>query len=211
MSTAEYTYVVATDAAIVGASNSAVDAMSSRALMSNINHLSDEFAQVRICMGSDGTNMPSAASGDTDVFLTSYIFPILQRASGDSYRFRIRLAGITPTPSPVQKLTAIIGPYIGAGRPVAATTYGDAKFIADISDDTGVSWGTGSSQGTNAWADLIELPAALVQTRDFQTKDIFGGSAVTASIPFAQLSIFGSGVSDSVTLNGVYLAEYIGT
>ena len=52
MATSEYGYRVLIDTAAVGGQTQALDARTSRIVMSNLNHMADEFAQVRVAMSS---------------------------------------------------------------------------------------------------------------------------------------------------------------
>lgn len=217
MSTSEWGYVVDTDATILAATDTPLGNIGARAIVNNINHLSDEFAQVRLNW-SDPTGKgyaTGAASAFTNIPVFSDTFPLTLRQSGDSYRLRIRIGGYyTGAGATTATLRAIVSG--GMTAPGALRSWGgagDREFLTAGLTTTS-AWATGASQGTNAWTDMVYLPSALVTTTQFTTIATVGGNTAVVDVPFAQLTIYASSTAAAahgVYVTGVYLAEYIGT
>jgi len=209
MSTSQFGYLVSTDTSVCCAANHPLDALSARIVMNNVNHLSDEFAQVRVNWNDAVGIVPKTYTNFTNQQIGAWQFPITQRQNGDSYKFRIRLAGAVA--SGTATLMAVIGPPGFTGpRTAWGGAIGDQMFVT-ASLGAGIAWVTGTSQGPAASGDLIYLPAAAITSRTFTTAVSLGGNPAGVDVPFAQLSIYGTASAAIPTLNGVYLAEYVGT
>ncbi len=227
MSTSEYEYRVLTDTNEYGDSPQALDAFTSRIVMSNLNHLADEFAQVRCALsgtvaalsGKAGyltSRTPTAINTPYAVVSTS--FPMLVRGSGASYKLRVRIGGASSNVAAAAIFTAVLS--LGRDAPAAVgdaseAPYTDAVYITDATASTAAAWLTGASQGPGGYATLMEMNAAEVEAcaLDFPTTDAPGGGAVTVRVAWVTLTIFAS--TSNVTyvpkLFAVYAAEVIGT
>jgi hypothetical protein len=220
MSTSEYEYRVLVDPAIVLGSTNALDSRTSRILMSNFNHLADEFAQVPIAMsgtvpalsGKSGylTTGTPALTG-TPYAVGSWTFPIKVRASGQSYRFRVRIGGASGnTASTTFYLT------LSNGRPSRiATATDDSVFKTDATTSSTAAWLTGDSLGPLASATLMEMTGEQVEacTVVRSTLTTAGGNAVSVDVALVTATVWATtaDVTHVPRLYAVYLAEVIGT
>ena len=221
MATADFKYRILTDTNAFGDSTDALDAFTTRVVMSNLNHTADEFSQVRCAISGTTPSLiskagylvsrtPSAVS--TPYSIASVSFPISVRASGKSYRMRIRLGGATANVA----ANAIFYAALSAGADAASSllTASDASFTTALTASTTAAWLTGTSRGTNAWTTMIELSAAQMAACyvDFPTTVSLGGAPASVRVPWVTLTVFSS-TSDILytpRLYAVYAAEVIG-
>lgn len=210
MSTSEISYLVTMDTTKQLASNEPCDVATVRTLLSNVNFLSDEFAQVLVNW-SDADGLVGPKFGGW-VPQFAYEFPILQRQSGDAYPFRVRLGGYA-TGGAVVRFRAIISAPGASGPGLHSQAYGDQDFIT-VAAGSSPAWLTGSTQGAAASPDLLTLPAALVSQVQVNTLDAIGGNPAVTVRAGARLTVYGlsdKAGTDPPVLSGVYLAQYIGT
>lgn len=209
MSTSEFGYYVQMDTAKqIATSGETLDVVSSHTLINNINHLSDEAAQVRVTWGD--TAGVSGGQGSNNPIMT-WRFPITQRQSGDSYLFRIRIGGYA-TGGATVTFRAVLGPpnnVVGGLRTWSGA--GDREFLT-ASSGSSSAWITGSSQGGAAWTTLVQVPSAVIVDSQTTTVATLGGSTAPLQMAMGQLTVYGSTskTSDPPILTGVYLAEYVG-
>lgn len=215
MSTSEFKYFVDTDPAVIGATDTPLGNVGARAVLNNVMHLSDEFAQVRIDW-SDAVGLGfSFAAAFTNIPVASFVFPMLLRQSGDTYQFRIRIGGYyTGAGATTATIRAVLSSPASASG--ALRSWGgalDREFLTTGLTTTS-AWTTGASQGSNAWTTMIAMPASVVQTQQFQSVLTVGGNSSAVDVPFGQLTLYVSSsaaATHGVYVSGVYLAEYIGT
>jgi hypothetical protein len=209
--TSEFGFKVTLSSHDNGTPSDPVSAIFARAVQNNVCHLSDEFAQARVAWR--GALSPIAGVVPTNTLLFSQQFPVTQRQSGDSYKFRIRLAGSSAVTTDTATIRAVLGlPGVTGTRGswAVAGVNADAHFLATVHNSTS-AWATGVSQGPAASATMIYMPSGIIRPRSFATKLIAGGDASSVDVPFAQLSVYvTSPNANDVTLTGVYLAEYVG-
>lgn len=208
MSTAEFTYVVATDPAYVATANEPQDALTSRVLLSNANHLADEFAQVRVAWSDLSGQASTATTPFTNLPLIAFRFPVNLRANGDAYRLRVRVGGI------VASGTATFRVVVGMPSPVGALRSwggaGDREFVTSALG-TSSAWLTGTSQGPNASPDLLYVPSALITPAMFETTDVLSGNTTSVMVPMLQLTVYCTATASTPKVTAVYCAEVIST
>lgn len=157
--------------------------------------------------------------------------PLRIRANGSSYKLRVRVAGASGTPGESVCFFATIGMpgvwamntiYDGTGyeygpitpgtRTATITEHGDAVHETASTTSGTPAWLTGVSRGTNAWDDLIGLPADLASAyqRTHATTNEVGDAEVVTYID-ASLIVFCVAQTAGVTgqLHGVYACEWI--
>jgi len=210
MSTSEFGFLIATDPLVYCAENKPLGPVVTRTVLNNLNHLSDEAAQVRV---NDGTaRQPTTVTANFPWLIISYMVPVTQRQSGDSYKMRIRIAGAAETAGTNVYFTAVLGTPTASGARGSWGGFGDQEFVTSTTSSDTPAWLTGTSQGPAASGTLVYLPSALVTTQAFDTLDTVGGSRKTVNVPMTQLSIYGTTANATVkpVLYHVYLAEYVG-
>jgi hypothetical protein len=224
VATSEYEYRVLVDTNDIGGTTHALDARTSRIIVSNINHLSDEFAQVLSCRsgtvpalsGKSGyltTNTPTFAG--TPYLVTADTVPIKVRAGGQSYRIRVRVGGASGnTASTVFYVAAA---PVGMAPASIVTSAGaiDSIYQTAATTSSTAAWLTGASRGPNAYTTMIEMTAtqveACVVTRP--TLTALGGDSSTVQVALVQLSVWATtaNVAHVPRLYALSAAEVIGT
>lgn len=221
MSTAEFPYRVLIDTNDVGVSTHALDARTARIVISNLNHLSDEFGQV--CVNMSGTT--AALSGKagyltpgtpafvtTFYFVTSFKFPIKVRAGGQSYKFRIRIGGASGNTAATSFLAGLGPGIIRLSGASGGTT--DNFFRTADTTTTTAAWLTGASLGPNAYTRMIEMAPDQVSrcVVDRETLVALGGAPASVEVALVTLNIWATtaNVTHVPRLYSVYLAEVIG-
>ncbi len=222
MSTAEYEYTVHVDSAYVMTPNAALDAFTTRLVLSNINHLSDMNAQVLATFsgtvpalsGKAGYLTPGTpAAVDTPYAIVSATFPICLRARGQSYRVRIRIGGASANAGATATFRAVLSS--AASGPGAVAEDSDAVFKTAGTTSTSAAWLTGTSRGAAGYTTMIEMNPAEVAgcIVSRSTSASLGGSTTSVDIALVTLSVFGftTNVTYPPRLYSVYAAEVIGT
>jgi hypothetical protein len=221
MSTSEYERRILTDSNDVMGQPKALDALSARIVMSNLNHLADEFAQVRAALSGTTASLSGKAgyltSGtpaaiDTPYQVCTTSFPICVRAAGQSYKFRVRIGGASANGASSATFYATLS--AGGEAPALTTDATDATFVTTPTTSTSAAWLTGASQGAAAYTTMMEMSPAQVATcmSSFATRMAIGGDAASVTVPWVTLTVFASttNVSHVPRLYGVSLAEVIG-
>jgi hypothetical protein len=221
MSTSEYSYRVLVDTAAVGDATHALDARTSRIVLSNLNHLADEFAQARVSMsgtvsalsGKAGyltSRTPTAA--DTPYLVVSYTFPISVRALGQSYKLRVRVGGATANAAADATFRLVLSPGPEAASLVLGAS--DASYTSAKTSSTTAAWLTGSSDGAANYSTMVEMSASQVAMcmTEFATTESLGGDAASVMVPWATLSVFAetTNVTHVPRLYALNAAEVIG-
>ncbi len=221
MATSEYHYRVLLDLADVGVAKKALDPTTSRSLMSNLNHMADEFAQVRVTYSGTVAALSGKAgylssrtptSTATPYAVTSWSFPMSIRAQGQSYKLRVRIGGATANATATATFTAVLSP--GNTAPASVGDASDAVYVTAGTASTAAAWLTGVSQGAGAYTTMMEMNAAQVAAcwNDFPTKVSLSGDPATVTCAWVTLSIFAetTNVTHVPRLYSVYAAEVIG-
>ncbi len=218
MSTSEFECRILTDAADYGLSTNPLDVATSRYVINNLNHLSDEFGQVLSCMsstvaalsGKTGYLTPATPAA-TGVFypVVSHTFPIKVRAAGQSYKFRIRIGGASGNTASTLFLAQLTG---GSGLLTSGT---DAQYVTAATTSSTAAWLTGASLGPNAYTTLMELTSEQVNRCliSMPTTIDLGGDDASVQVAMVTLLISAStaNVAHVPRLYNVMLAEVIGT
>ncbi len=152
--TGEFHRVAQTNTALVCTPDEPLDALSARVVLNNTNHLADEFAQVRVNWGDPVGRPSGVATAYQNVLLGSWIFPATQRQSGNTYKFRIRLAGHSAGTS---YLRAILGSPPSSIGPTGWGLLGDREFRTGTLGAS-AAWMTGTSQGPDADGNPHTVP-----------------------------------------------------
>lgn len=140
-------------------------------LINGLNHLGDEWAQVRInfnapdpdLMGGTATDGPLEPDGFAEdwTLLAAWSFPVTVLDGPTQYRLRLRVAaGVGGTPADCD-LRVVVAPY---GTPISRLLVDeetDAVWEADAFASATPGDLTGATRGDAAYADAIELPATL--------------------------------------------------
>ena len=218
MSTSEFGGFVRTDPTLVCQADEPLDAYSVRVLLSNLMHLSDEYSQVRVAWSGSTIAKAYINSPQENVlapsFAGSWTFPVTCKSNLDSYRFRILLAGAATSGSPATFYAAITAPSAVSTLHRISTIVSDTIYKTSSTSSSTPAWLTGSSQGPEAWSDMITLPGAGLSTLPYEIPSSLGSSdTVTINIPTVTLSIFTqtSDITKPAKLYGVYCAEVLGT
>ncbi len=221
MSTSAYEYRILMDTDEVCKATNALDALTTRFLINNANHLADEFAQVVTCMSSTVAAISSKVGyltprtptlTATPYAIVSHTFPIKVRAAGQSYRFRIRIGGASGSTAST-KFYAVLSRANAAIDALAAAD--DAVFETAATTSSTAAWLTGTSMGDEGYTTMIEMTAAqvaLCSTVESTLTDL-AGSSVSVTFALATLSIFATtaNVAHVPRLYAVSCAEVIGT
>jgi hypothetical protein len=199
VATSEYEYRVLFDTNAVGDATAALDARTARIILSNLNHLADEFAQARVAMsgtvaalsGKSGylTSRTPVAT-NTPYLVVSYTFPLSIRAAGQSYKVRVRVGGATANAAAAATFRLVLSPGFDASAAVSGPT--DASYTSGATSSTSAAWLTGASDGTNAYATMMELNSAQVDLcmAEFATSVSLGGDPASVNVPWVTLSVF---------------------
>jgi len=145
-------------------------------------------------------------------------FPVRLRQNGDTYRFRIRVAGSTPNEGN-GKIRVVVCPQTEASGAVQLSTDYVFETATLGADDPTPRWLTGASLGSNAWTTMIYAPASVTSDWLTTTSTLtnVSGNAVSVEQCLVSFNVFTytttSTASDEpgVSLDGLYIAEYIGT
>lgn len=219
MATSEFKSYIRTAPALVCDKNRPLDSYTSRVTASNINHLSDEFAQVRVTWSSNPQETkaylgPVRAINGLASLVSGFLFPISVRQNGDSYKFRIRVAAKIGGGKTGRVWMAIVPPSStpGFGSSRIETVAQDNVWRSNTFTSATTAWLTGASRGPEAWSDLITLPGGGYYTVSYPTKTELGGDDASVIIPNLQLLVWSStsDVSELVQIQAVYCAEVIG-
>ncbi len=221
MATSEYGYRVLIDTAAVGGQTQALDARTSRIVMSNLNHMADEFAQVRVALSSTKISSfyaePYLTSRQPQTpgvpyLITSASFPMNVRVQGQAYKLRVRIGGATANAAATATFYAVLGQGHRASADVSLAS--DAVYVTAGTASTSAAWLTGASQGAQAYTTMVEMDAAATALclAQFPTAEQLGGDPVSVPLTWATLSIFASTTNLSYVprLYSVYAAEVIG-
>lgn len=223
MSTSVFKYPVTFEAAEMATVKKPLDAFTVRNVIhNNLCHYADEAAQVRVnwCLprsvvsGGQGyinTGSVSVIAGFLYSF-RSWTFPICLRASGRSYRLRIRVAGSTGGSGNATFYATLTPSEIPLG--LAGTWLTDDSTWSASTAGTGAAWLSGASLG-GTFGNMIELrPDQTVATyRNTPTVDVLAGERWAVAVPTATLTIYAVTDTNAVSpkLYAVYAAEYIGS
>lgn len=193
-------------------------------VLNNLAHYADEAAQVRIAWGATSATFDDQAvafQATPDNYDLNYWYPIVSfgpfpvslRQNGDTYRLRIKMTMGCGASSSTCDMRAVLCPAEEAFAAVAA----DDDYVYEVTNTSTSTTSTGSSQGTNAWSNMIYAPASLTSgwTRNVSTLTDISGNAVSVEQCLVSLTIFGrttASVGDPVSpiLYGLYAAEYVG-
>ncbi len=221
MATSEYEYRVLIDLATVGGQTHALDARTSRIVMSNLNHMADEFAQVRVAMSNTKISSfyadpyltsQTPAAADVPYLVTSATFPMNVRVQGQAYKLRVRIGGATANAAATATFYAVLGQ--GSRAAVGLFEASDSVYVTSGTASTSAAWLTGVSQGTEAYTTMMEMDAAKTSLclAQFPTNVELGGDPATVAVTWATLTIFASTTNAAYTprLYGLYAAEVIG-
>lgn len=223
--TSEFGYFVPTDPAIVCAANQPLDALSTRVLISNINHLSDEASQVR--WNSDFGFTPLSYIGTSERWpvgplpFFSAVFPVTLHQDGSPYLFRLRVNkgvlqfGDAPPPLRSCICKIIIGRPAGTGA--VANASGSNVWLADpcVPPDYASGWFDGTVNGVAS--TTVSIGADQVQMTPLSTLTGASGTGTTVMVPMVQMTLYGEFAPGKVSdgsvvtyVSRVYCAEYVG-
>ncbi len=189
-----------------------------RVLSNNLCHYADIFGQVRASWsGSLSAKLaylvPTTPTVVNVPFLIwSTTFPISMRASLNTYKLRIRLAGASSDNTNAVRFRAVIGPASSIAR--LAVDAADYVFLTATTTSSTGAWLTGASQGSAAYTTMIgmtqrDVSDALVTTG---TKIDIGGAGASVPQCLVTLAVYGqtANVAAVPRLYGVYAAEWVG-
>jgi hypothetical protein len=190
-------------------------------ILNNLCHYADEFAQTRIAFGATSTALDDQStyyeSEDVDVgggwvrvgpAFGPWSIPL--RSDGSPYRLRVRVAGALAG-------SATITMRLVVGSPARLDDI--VSFDTDYVFETGTvslipGWLTGSSQGTQAYDALIEIPPAVASSwiTNVTTLDTVGGDEFGSQQCLVSARVYAKSTSGKTTarLYGLYVAEYVG-
>lgn len=192
------------------------------AIVGSLLHMADSHvAQVRVAWiapnttvsGAQGYIVPPAYGTDTPVFLSAFgPFPIPVRASGKSYRLRVRVAGSSSGGAACKFYVCMVP----AGSPVGrtdATELTDAHLTTVTTVSSSAAWLAGTSN-RNAYNNVIEADPARVELarRVFNTIKP-GGATISGERTEFQIYVFGSTANAGTSaprLHGLVAQEYVG-
>lgn len=206
--------------------NAAIDACFARDhVLNNLAHAADEFAQVRVnftrtteSLATDPWRAFGAGGFLTDrwqVLGSIGPFPVPLRARGESYRYRVRIAGSSFGDSTTNVYRIVLAP------PELAAEYLDAEedfvFEATASSMT-PAWLTGTSKGPLASPTQMSIPARYTSAwmRVTNTRTTVGGDPCSVAHPLVSATVFGKTTYDDpdgdwvLAVEGLYIAEWIG-
>lgn len=222
MSTSPLKYPVTFEAAEMLTSKKPLDAFTARNVaLNNLCHYADEAAQARVnwCLprsvvsGGQGYILPLAGTIIAGFLYSfrSWTFPICLRASGRSYRLRVRIGGSTGGSGNATFYATLTPSEVPLG--LSGTTIADDSTWIGTTAGTGAAWLTGAS-GSATYGNMVELrPDQTVATyRSTPSVDVLAGERRSVAVPTATLTIYGVTDTNGVSpkLYAVYAAEYIG-
>lgn len=206
--------------------NAAVDATFTRDIVhNNLCHLADEYAQVRVAWGAtsgtfDDQQVNFQASVSSYSLNTWYPmvsfgpWPLALRQSGDGYYIRLRLSVGAGKAGDTVEVRAVVSPAAEAAGLIGV----DEDYVYEVTANSTSSTTAGSSQGPNAWSNMIYIPAAVTSgwTQTTATLDDISGNARSVDQCLVALNVYGRTTSTTLDaaspiLYGAYAAEWIGT
>lgn len=223
MATSPLQYPVTFEAAEMATTKKPLDAFTVRnVLLNNLCHYADEAAQARVnwCLprsvvsGGQGYLLPVAGTVIAGFLYSfrSWTFPICLRASGRSYRMRIRISGSTGGSGNATFYATLTPGEIPLG--LAGTWLVDDSTFSATTAGTGAAWLTGASLGDGAYTTMVELrPDQTVACyRNLTDLDVLAGEFRGVLVPVVTLTVYGVTDTNGVIpkLYAVYAAEYVG-
>jgi hypothetical protein len=220
VTTSPYGYRVRVGSQFGTAGTSPISAVyARRVLLNNLCHYADVFGQVRIAWSAS----PRVGKGylqpttPTTVNVPYYIaasapFPIAVRRNGQSYKLRVRIAGVSSDNTNAVRFRAVLAPVSSAGS--LALNSEDYVFLTATTTSSTPGWLTGASQGSEAFTTMVALSAeqcASMQQTTGTLSDI-AGTPVGVSQVLVSLQVYGqtANVAAVPRLHGVYAAEWVG-
>lgn len=181
----------------------------------NLNHLADEAGQVYVdWAGTVGGTLAYMTTADAIVAdewqeIVTYerlVIPV-RADTGQPYAMRVRIGGHASAAFDVDFRLAI-----SPGTP-SADTADDSAYLTGATASTTAAWLSGTSQGAEAWTNLVRLSASQMGApQPYLTLTGIGGSVITGEQYRVGLTVWGRTVNVSATprLSGLYVAAFIG-
>lgn len=190
-------------------------------ILNNLCHYADEFAQTRVAFGATSTSFDDQVtyyeSEDVDVgggwvrvgpAFGPWSIPL--RSDGSPYRLRVRVAAVLAGSATI---TARV--VVGSPARLDDIVSFDTDYVYETAAlSTSVAWATGSSQGSQAYDAMVEIPPAVASSwvTNVTTLDTIGGDEYGSQQCQVAARVYAKSTATKTTvrLYGLYIAEYVG-